>query len=84
MEYQWLVQDPHSGPTEVLRDQMADLLAAALSVGDEVRAMDLRLQAKAAEAELLQQAPFGRKDRAAWAAAQAQRQLASCTALLLS
>lgn len=84
MEYQWLVQDPRSALTEVLRDQMSDLSQAALPVGGEVRAMDLRLQAKAAEATVLQQALFGRRDRADWAAAQAQHQLDSCTALLLS
>ena len=84
MEFQWLVQDPHSGPTEVLRDQMADLLAAALPKGEGVRAMDLRIQAKMAEAALLNEALFGRKDRQAWASAQAQHLLSRCTALLLS
>jgi hypothetical protein len=84
MEFQWLVQDPQSGPTEALRDQMADLLAAALPDGEEVRAMDLRIQAKVAEAALLHEALFGSKDRQAWAWAQAHRLLSRCTALLLS
>lgn len=84
MEYQWLVQDPQSDATEKRRDQMADLLAAAMPAGAEIRAMDLRLQAKVAEAQLLELARFGQRDRAAWAWAQAQRQLAGCTALLLS
>ena len=84
MEYQWLVQDPQSDLTEARRDQMADLLEAALSKGEEATAMDLRLQAKVAEAQLLHRALFGSPDQAAWAWSLAQRQVADCTALLLS
>lgn len=82
MEFQWLIGDPASEATEHLRDQMADLLAAAEVPGSEVASMDLRLQAKVAEAELLAAAHFTRKTP--WAAARAESQIARCTALLLS
>lgn len=81
MEYQWLVQDPGAAATETRRDAMADLLDAALPLNGAVRAMDLRLQAKVAEAQLLRQS-LGRNG--AWALALAKHQVASCTALLLS
>jgi hypothetical protein len=81
MEYQWLVQDPDADRTETLRDAMAELLVAAMPPDGASHAMDLRLQAKAAEAQLLQQA-LGRDG--AWALALAKRQVANCTALLLS
>lgn len=82
MEYQWLIQDPASDATERLRDQMADLLTATLTPDTAVHAMDLRLQAKVAEADLLAVAHFGRKNL--WAEARARHQIADCTALLLS
>lgn len=81
MEYQWLVQDPAAPQTEARRDAMADLLQAALPLGAERHAMDLRLQAKAAEAALLRQA-LGRDGD--WALRRALTQVAGCTALLLS
>ncbi len=81
LEYQWLVLDPDADATEARRDAMAELLAAAMPPEGASRAMDLRLQAKAAEAQLLQQA-LGRNG--AWALALAKRQVANCTALLLS
>jgi hypothetical protein len=81
LEYQWLVQDPGADATEARRDAMAQLLAAAMPLDGAARAMDLRLQAKVAEAQLLQQA-LGRNG--AWALALAKRQMANCTALLLS
>lgn len=81
MEYQWLVQDPGASDTEARRDAMAELLAAAMPVDGAARAMDLRLQAKAAEAQLLLRA----LDRnGAWALALARRQVAGCAALLVS
>lgn len=81
LEYQWLVQDREADATEARRDAMAELLSAAMPLGGETRAMDLRLQAKVAEAQLLQQA-LGRNG--AWALALAKRQMENCTALLLS
>ncbi len=81
LEYQWLVLDPDADATEARRDAMAELLAAAMPPEGASRAMDLRLQAKAAEAQLLLQA-LGRNG--AWALALAKRQVANCTALLLS
>ncbi len=81
MEYQWLVQDKGADATEMARDAMAQLLDAAMPPDDRVHTMDLRLQAKAAEAQLLQQA-LTRNGQ--WALALAKRHMADCTALLVS
>lgn len=81
MEYQWLVQDPEADATEARRDAMVDVLEAAMPKGSAALALDLRLQAKAAEAALLHQA-LARDG--AWALALARAQVADCTALLTS
>lgn len=81
MEYQWLVQDPGAEETEVLRDAMAEVLAAAIPQTAASRAMDLRLQAKVAEAQVLQLA-LGRNG--GWALALVKHHVADCTALLVS
>jgi hypothetical protein len=60
---------------------MADLLAAAMPFDATTRAMDLRLQAKVAEAQLLQ---LALRRNGGWALDLAKRQVADCTALLLS
>lgn len=85
VEHQWLMQDPASDATERLRDQMADLLASVTAPVAAAHAMDLRLQAKAAEAALLSLATFSTEP--AFAGQARQRAIAltdACTALLLS
>lgn len=81
VEFQWLIQDPAAAQTESHRDAMAQLLEAALPAGAAPAAMALRLQAKAAEADLLLRA-LQREGR--WALTRARTHLAGCTALLLS
>lgn len=75
------VQDPGSDATEARRDAMAELLQAAIPEGGSVHAMNLRLQAKVAEAQLLQKS-LGRGGSQALTLV--KHQVADCTALVVS
>lgn len=82
VEFQWLTDGPASDATARQRDAMAALAEAAAPPGAATRLMHWRLQAKVAQAALLQQAAFGRDPRGT-AAARAERLLGECRALLL-
>lgn len=83
MEHAWLMQDPDAAAFERDRAAFAGLLdAVGAPQGQQVLA--LRIDAKAAQARLLQEARFGTdSDRAAWALRRAEEQLATCRLLLL-
>ena len=85
MEYQWLVQDPGADQTQSQRDAMVVLLAAVTPAGGQMRAMSLRIEAKAAAAGVLRQARFNPDvAEAGWAQARVARLVADCAALLTS
>lgn len=85
VEHQWLIEDGDADQTDRARDAMADLLAASTPPGKEVMAMALRIEAKAAMANLLSQARFARDHmRADWARRRVGGMLADCTALMIS
>lgn len=79
MEFQWLTADAGSDKTRARRDAMAELLAAVTPETLRVRAMQLRLEAKVAAADLLL-----RTWRQGDAAPATQALLAGCSELLLS
>ena len=84
MEFQWLTQDPGADRTQVLRDAMADLLEVVTPPEARVRAMSLRIEAKAAAAVVLRQARFSRDAvLARWAQVRAARLVADCAGLLI-
>ena len=56
-EYQWQHDGPASDATSAQMRDMADLLDAVTPAGDEARVMQIRLEAKVAQAALLQHAP---------------------------
>ena len=85
MEHQWLIADPQSGRTAAEREAMLALVGAILVPGEEARAMQWRLEAKAAQADLLTRARFLSDDAAAARAARlSDALLGECRALLLS
>jgi hypothetical protein len=81
MEFQWLVQDQGADQTRALRDAMADLLDAATPVAQRVSAMQLRLEAKVAAADLFLR---GWRQRDIAAQDRARALLSVCTDLLVS
>lgn len=77
----WLMGGDAEG-VERLRDRLADLAEAATPPGHEVAARALRIEARAAQADLLMIARFGAHPRIRERAAQtAARLLAPCRAL---
>ena len=85
LEFQWLMQDPGADRTQSQRDAMADLLAAVTPPALRVRAMQLRIEAKVAAADVLARGRFAQNPGVAGRArARATELLAACTALLLS
>lgn len=84
MEHQWLLSDSGANATERRRAQMIDLLDSVVGRDDRAGAMQIRLEAKLAQARLLSRADFGQDARAATRArALAARQVAACEAMLL-
>jgi hypothetical protein len=84
MEHQWLLSDPASDQTARQRDSMLSLVLAMTGPQDAARALNWRIEAKAAQASLLAHARFATND--ATAARSAQRSddlLAMCRSLLL-
>lgn len=84
MEHQWLLSDPASDQTARQRESMLSLVAAMAGPEDATRALNWRIEAKAAQASLLARARFGTNE--ATAAHSAQRSddlLAMCQSLLL-
>ena len=70
MEHQWLLSDPASDQTARQRKSMLSLVAA-MAGPDAARALNWRIEAKAAQASLLARARFGTNE--ATAARSAQR-----------
>lgn len=82
LEFQWLMRDPASKRTEVVRDAMLALLDATDSIGDEA-ALSLRIEAKHAHAALLQRATFTEGGKGALRAKRrARRNVSACTRLV--
>ena len=83
MEHAWLMQDPGADRFERDRAAFVDLLDAVGGASGR-QALAQRIDAKAAQARLLQEASFGTdSERAAWALRRADEQLATCRLLLL-
>lgn len=84
MEFQWLLGDPAADRTQARRDEMEALLLAATPDTQASRAMQLRLEAKFATAQLLRQGLSGGPEAMARNAARVERLLAACRGLILS
>ena len=83
-EHQWLLDGPGSEQTAQRLAAMTEILDAAVQPGEDRGAWALRIEAKAAQRALLQQAAFATDAAAAaQAAQQAGRLLAACEGLLL-
>lgn len=86
MEHQWLMADPAAERTAAERAAMLSLVAAILPPGPvaEAEALNWRVEAKAAQADLLARARFRHDDAtAAQAARRSDDLLGACRALLL-
>jgi hypothetical protein len=84
MEDQWLLSDPAADVTARQREAMLSLVSAMTEPGQEKVAMAWRVEAKAAQAELLSLARFGLNDAtAARAARRSDELLTMCRSLLL-
>ncbi|MGR3323416.1 MAG: hypothetical protein ACU0DK_15965 [Pseudooceanicola sp.] len=84
MEHQWITDPPASERTEAVRARMIDLLEAAMRPGTGNDILNLRIEAKMAQAQLLSRARYrDRPGEAARALGRAQSQVAACEALLL-
>lgn len=84
MEFQWLLGDAGADLTKARRDEMAALLVAATPEPELARAMQLRLEAKFATAQLLRQGLAGGPQGLARNAARIERLLAACRGLITS
>lgn len=84
MEHQWLTEGPASELSQALRDGHLALLEASMTADQAAEALNWRVEAKAAQAELLSLAAFGPDPAARQrAAARAEALIAACSALLL-
>jgi len=84
MEHEWLLGLPSSDRTQSERDGMVGLLETVATAQTAPAALNIRIEAKHAQAELLTRATFGRDDRLAkWAALRAETAMAECRSLLL-
>ena len=81
-EFQWLTDGPASEQTARERDAMVSLAKAAAPPETLPHLITWRVNAKAAQAALLQRAAFGH-DPKGIAARRAERLVAACRALLL-
>lgn len=85
MEYQWMFDGKASEKTALQRADLLDLIEAIMPAGHGRTVLHWRLSAKRAHSALLTRATFNEDtDDAAWALHIAERQVASCTSLLLS
>lgn len=83
VEHEWLMGTAGDGGTERRRDHFADLLAAVVPPGRAGAVMGWRIEAKAAQARLLQQAAFATAPAARDSArARAARLIAACDSLI--
>ena len=85
VEHSWLMESAEADHKEVLYENMAALLASVTSREDATQALSMRIDAKAAHAQLLLQAAFG------WDAVQrasskqrAAELLSACSSLILA
>lgn len=84
MEHQWLLSDPGSDETGQQRAAMLSLVDAVTRPGEEPRALNLRIEAKVAQATLYSAASFDRNEKTATQAARRSEELiGACRALLL-
>lgn len=84
LDHAWLMQDERSSLIEKRRRQFVDLLNATMRRDQQRDALNLRIDAKVAHAQLLSQAAFSDEaDRSEWAVRRARSEIAYCTGLLL-
>ena len=84
LEHAWLMQDGRSSQIENRRRQFIDLLNATVPVDQRRHALNLRIDAKVAHAQLLSQATFSDEaDRSEWAVRRARSEIEYCTGFLL-
>ncbi len=84
MEHQWLLSDPSSDITARQREGMLSIVAALSEPGQEAVALAWRIEAKAAQADLLTRARFDTNEAtAAQAARRSDELLGMCRSLLL-
>lgn len=84
MEHQWLFSDPRADQTERQRDAMEEIAAAVTPEAEAATALNLRIEAKQAQADLLSLASFsGNATTAGIAARRSEELISECTALLL-
>ena len=82
MEHQWMFDGPASDLTKDRRDAMLSLVEAVALPDDTRRVLLWRVEAKHAQAALLQQAAFGAGTAAQNAQRIADRLMQDCTAVL--
>ncbi len=82
MEHQWMFDGPASDLTKDRRDAMFSLVEAVALPDDTRRVLLWRVEAKHAQAALLQQAAFGAGTAAQNAQRIADRLMQDCTAVL--
>lgn len=82
MEHQWMFDGPGSDITKDRRDDMLSLVEAVARPDDSRRILIWRVEAKHAQAALLEQAAFGTGPTAQTAQRQSDRLMQDCTAAL--
>ena len=84
MEHQWLISDPTADHTKQQRAQMITLLEAVMDPAAATQALNLRIAAKQAHAQLLSQSVFSQNDhRKTYAQRRAESLVAHCVSFLL-
>lgn len=84
MEFQWLMSDPASDRTQSERAAMIGLVEAVAQPGQGKALLNLRIEAKQAQARLLSQALFhDDREIQLHAKERAENELAQCRSLLL-
>lgn len=85
IEHQWLMADPGSDATHAQRAHLIELLDTVAPPHAGRQILNWRIDAKQAQSVLLTRATFNRDaSDASWARARADREIANCTAMLLS
>lgn len=83
MEHQWLISDPTADHTKQHRTEMITLLEAVMDPAAAPQALNLRISAKQAHAQLLSQSLFAQSDtRRTYARKRAHHFLAHCIGYL--
>jgi hypothetical protein len=82
MEHQWMFDGPASDLTKDRRDAMLSLVEAVALPDDSRRVLLWRVEAKHAQAALLQQAAFGNDPAAQNAPRMSDRLMQDCTAAI--